>query len=143
MGPWQHNIEMMLLGKYYQNGAYRPWMTVDVRDDAACHIALLESDKVSNGERYIAWSTDMRNVEDICASIARLLPELGFIPSEVIDPFPERIQAREEEFRKVWQGCDLRNEKIKSIFPIAFRSLDDSIRDCAESLLSVAGVEVK
>ena len=34
MGPWQHNIEMMLLGKYYQNGAYRPWMTVDVRDDA-------------------------------------------------------------------------------------------------------------
>lgn len=143
MGPWQHNIEMMLLGKYYQNGAYRPWMTVDVRDDAACHIALLESDKVSNGERYIAWSTDMRNVEDICASIARLLPELGFVPSDVIDPFPERIQAREEEFRKVWQGCDLRNEKIKSIFPIEFRSLDDSIRDCAESLLCVAGIEVK
>ena len=24
----------MLLGKYYQNGGYRPWMTVDVRDDA-------------------------------------------------------------------------------------------------------------
>ena len=37
-GPWQHNIEMMLLGKYYQNGVYRPWMTVDVRDDAECHI---------------------------------------------------------------------------------------------------------
>ena len=64
MGPWQHNIEMMLdpdstpLGGYPQNGAYRPWMTVDVRDDAACHVALLESVKVKTGERYIAWSTD-------------------------------------------------------------------------------------
>jgi nucleoside-diphosphate-sugar epimerase len=42
-GPWQHNIEMMLLGEYFQNDAYRPWMTVDVRDDAECHIGLLES----------------------------------------------------------------------------------------------------
>lgn len=64
MGPWQHNIEMMLdpdstpLGGYPQNGAYRPWMTVDVRDDAACHVALLESVKIKTGERYIAWSTD-------------------------------------------------------------------------------------
>ena len=73
MGPWQHNIEMMLLGKYYQNGAYRPWMIVDVRDDADCHIGLLESTEVHNGERYIAWSTETRNVEDICADIDRLL----------------------------------------------------------------------
>ncbi|MFB3104359.1 MAG: NAD-dependent epimerase/dehydratase family protein, partial [Pseudomonadales bacterium] len=54
MGPWQHNIEMMLLGQYDQNLAYRPWMTVDVRDDAECHIRLLESAHVSSGERYIA-----------------------------------------------------------------------------------------
>jgi hypothetical protein len=66
MGPWQHNIEMMLLGKYYQTGAYRPWMTVDVRDDAECHIRLLENVNVKNGERYIAWSTDRRDVEDVC-----------------------------------------------------------------------------
>ena len=64
MGPWQHNIEMMLdpdatpLGGYPQNGAYRPWMTVDVRDDAACHVALLESVRIKTGERYIAWSCD-------------------------------------------------------------------------------------
>ena len=68
---------MMLLGKYFQNPAYRPWMTVDVRDDAECHIRLLENVSVQNGDRYIAWSTDTRNVEDICASIDRLLPELG------------------------------------------------------------------
>ena len=47
-------------------GPYRPWMTVDVRDDAACHIGLLESESVANGERYIAWSTETRNYEDIC-----------------------------------------------------------------------------
>jgi len=143
MGPWQHNIETMLLGKYFQNGAYRPWMTVDVRDDAECHIGLLESVAVSNGERYIAWSTDKRNVEDICASIDRLLPELGHDTPEVTDDFPERIQAREEELRKVWAGVELRNDRIRSVVPITFRPLDESIRDCVESLMTVAKVKPK
>lgn len=140
-GPWQHNIETMLLGKYYQNGVYRPWMTVDVRDNAASHIGLLESVDVKNGERYIAWSTDARNVEDICADIDRLLPELGHATPDVIDPFPERVQAREAEFRAIWAGCDLRNDRIRAVTDVTFRPLDESIRDCVESLLSVAKVK--
>jgi len=139
-GPWQHNIETMLLGKYYQNGAYRPWMTVDVRDDAECHIGLLESTEVQNGERYIAWSTDRRNVEDICADIDRLLPEIDHAGAELVDPFPERVQAREAELRRVWAGCELRNDRIKARLGVSFRPLDDSIRDCVESLISVGGV---
>ena len=79
MGPWQHNIEMSAppqpaarslrtkelsrvfcavldpdatpLGGYPQSGAYRPWMPVDVRDDAFCHVSMLESTKVKTGER--------------------------------------------------------------------------------------------
>ncbi len=141
MGPWQHNIESMLLGKYYQNGAYRPWMTVDVRDDAACHIGVLCSTEVSNGERYIAWSTDVRRVEDICADINRLLPELRHATPEVTDPFPERIREREQELRGVWAKAELRNDRIRQLLGIEFRPLDDSIRDCVESLLSVGGVE--
>ncbi|MEM7216975.1 MAG: NAD-dependent epimerase/dehydratase family protein [Pseudomonadota bacterium] len=140
-GPWQHNIETMLIGKYYQNGAYRPWMTVDVRDDALCHLRLLESTEVANGERYIAWSTDMRNVEDICADIDRLLPELRHATPAVTDPFPERIQAREAELRGIWAGCELRNERMRRATGVQFRPLDESIRDCVESLISVAGVE--
>jgi nucleoside-diphosphate-sugar epimerase len=141
MGPWQHLIEMMLLGECHQTGAYRPWMTVDVRDDADCHIGLLESVQVRNGERYIAWSTDTRNVEDICASIDRLLPELGHDTPAVSDPFPERIRAREAEMRAIWAQCDLRNDRIRAVVPIEFRSLDESIRDCVESLLAVARVK--
>lgn len=143
MGPWQHNIETMLLGEYYQNGAYRPWMTVDVRDDAECHIQLLESVYVNNGERYIAWSTETRNVEDICASIDRLLPELRHDTPAVTDPFPDRIKAREAELRAVWAGCELRNDRIRAVTDVEFRTLDISIRDCVESLVSVAGVKVK
>ncbi len=143
MGPWQHIIEMMLLGEYYQTGVYRPWMTVDVRDDAASHIGLLESDKVKNGERYIAWSTDTRNVEDICASIDRLLPELGHDAPDVTDVFPERIQAREAEMRAIWAGCELRNDRIRSVTSVTFRPLDTSVRDCVESLLAVAKVQPK
>lgn len=141
MGPWQHNIENMLLGHYEQNGAYRPWMTVDVRDDADCHIGLLESAQVRNGERYIAWSTDTRNVEDICSSIDRLLPELGHATPAVTDSFPDRIKAREAEMRRIWASCELRNERIRAVVPITFRSLDESIRDCVESLLTVAKVK--
>lgn len=141
MGPWQHNIEMMLLGQYYQNDAYRPWMHVDVRDDAECHIRLLESAEVRNGERYIAWSTETRNVEDVCASIDRLLPELGHDTPDVTDPFPERIQAREAELRSIWAGCELRNERIRKVTGMTFRTFDESIRDCVESLLTVANVQ--
>lgn len=139
-GAWQHIIEGMLLGKYYQTGAYRPWMTVDVRDTAECHIRLLETSKVSNGERYIAWSAERRNVEDVCASIDRLLPELNFDAPTVTDPFPERIQAREAELRGIWAQCELRNERMRETTGIEFRTLDESIRDCVESLISVAGI---
>ncbi len=143
MGPWQHLIEGMLEGHCRQTDVYRPWMTVDVRDDAECHIGLLESADVWNGERYIAWSTDTRNVEDICADIDRLLPEIGHDTPPVTDPFPERIQAREAEFRAIWALGDLRNDRIRAVTGVTFRPLDDSIRDCVESLLSVAKVQPK
>ena len=143
MGPWQHIIEKMLLGKYEQTGAYCPWMTVDVRDDADCHIGLLESVDVKNAERYIAWSTDTRNVEDICASIDRLLPELGHDAPSVTDDFPDRIKAREKELRAVWAGLELRNDRVRAVTGVKFRTLDESIRDCVESLLSVAKVKPK
>lgn len=142
-GPWQHNIETMLLGEYTQNviGAYRAWYTVDVRDVAEAHIRLLENGEVENGQRFIAWSTDTRNVEDVCASIDRLLPELGFAGAKLVDPLPEKIQAKEAEFRAIWGGCDLRNDRIRAALGMEFRPLDVSIRDCVESLLSVAKVE--
>ena len=142
-GPWQHIIEGMLEGHYEQTGAYRPWMTVDVRDDAECHIRLLESSNVKNGERYIAWSADKRNVEDVCSAIARLLPELNHDTPAVTDPFPDRIKAREAELRGIWAGAELRNERMRAATGVEFRPLDDSIRDCVESLIAVAGVKVK
>jgi nucleoside-diphosphate-sugar epimerase len=143
MGPWQSLIAKMLEGTCEQNGVYRPWMTVDVRDDAECHARLLESTEASNGERYIAWSTDKRNVEDICADIDRLLPELNHATPPVTDPFPERIRARESEFRRIWALGDLRNDRMRAATGVAFRPLDDSLRDCVESLIAVAGVQVK
>ena len=133
----------MLLGKYSQNviGAYRAWFTVDVRDVAEAHIRMLESVNVQNGDRYIAWSTETRNVEDVCASIDRLLPELGFAGAELIDPLPESVQAKEAQFRAIWGGCELRNDRICETLGMAFRPLDVSIRDCVETLISVGGVE--
>lgn len=141
-GPWQHHIETMLLGKYSQNvmGAYRAWFTVDVRDVAEAHIRMLESVNVYNGERFIAWSTETRDVEDICASIDRLLPELGFAGAELVDPLPDKVKAKEAEFRAIWRGCELRNDRIREALDMEFRPLDVSIRDCVESLICVGKV---
>ncbi len=142
-GPWQHLVQRMVEGRceiFQGTGPYRPWMTVDVRDDAACHVGLLESDRVANGERYIAWSTETRTYEDICATIDRVLPELRHDPGPMVDASPDRWKAREAEFRAIWAGCELRNDRIRAALPITFRPLDDSIRDCVESLLAVGGV---
>lgn len=143
VGPWQHHIETMLLGKYVQNvmGAYRPWFTVDVRDVAEAHIRMLTSVEVRNGERYIAWSTETRKVEDVCASIDRLIPELGFAGATLVDPLPDKVKEKEAEFRAIWGGCELRNDRIKATLDMEFRTLDVSIRDCVESLISVGEVE--
>ena len=142
-GPWQHNIELMLKGSCTQTQAYRPWMTVDVRDDAECHIRLLESVDVHNGERFIAWSTDAVPVEEINAGIDRLLPEIRHATPEVVDPHPEHVQKREEELRGIWAGCELRNDRMRAATGIEFRPFDESLRDCVESLLAVAKVEPK
>jgi nucleoside-diphosphate-sugar epimerase len=140
---WQGLIAGMLGGSYTQTAAYRPWMPVDVRDDAACHVGLLESPLVGNGERFLAWSAERRNAEDICADIDRLLPELRHDAPSISDPFPDRVRARETELRSIWAGCELRNDRIRAVAPITFRPMDTSIRDCVESLISVAGVPVR
>lgn len=142
-GPWQSQIAGMLAGRYPQNDAYRPWMTVDVRDTAEAHIRLLESAAVRNRERYLACSTDKRNAEDVCAAIARLLPELNHDTPATTDAFPDRIKAREAELRAIWAGTELRNDRIRAATGMSFRPLDDSIRDCVESLIAVGGVTVK
>ena len=118
-------------------------MTVDVRDDADCHITLAESVRVRNGQRYLACSTDKRNAENICADIDRLLPELCHQTTAPVDRFPDRVKAREAEFRAIWAGTEIRNDRIRAFAPITFRPLDESIRDCVESLLSIARVEAK
>jgi nucleoside-diphosphate-sugar epimerase len=142
-GPWQSQIAGMLKGEYPQNGVYRPWMTVDVRDDAEAHVNLFDSTDVTNGERFLAWSTDARNCEDICADIGRLLPELNHEATAPIDTFPDRIKEREAEFRRIWALADLRNDAIRAATGVSFRPLDESIRDCVESLLSIAKVKVR
>jgi len=142
-GPWQSLIARMLTGEYPQTLVYRPWMTVDARDTASAHIGLLESLSVKNGERYIAVSGDKRNAEDVCASISRLLPELNFAGATLTDPWSERIKAREVEFRAIWAGTELRNDRIRAATGVTFRPLDDSIRDCVESLIAIGKVEVK
>lgn len=146
MGPWQHLIELMLRGKPINPkigpglSAFRPWNIVDVRDDALSHIGLLESVRVRNGERYISWSTERFTPEEICQRITELLPEMGFVPSKDVVKYSENARKREDYFRGVWRRIDLRNDRIRDATGVTFRPFDESLRDCVESLLTVAKV---
>ena len=97
--------------------------------------------------RYIAWSTEKQPPEQICASIDRLLPELNHYGGTLIEDgrtgFPDKIKAREEEFRGNWAQTDLRNDRMCELVGITFRPFDESLRDCVESLISVGEVQVK
>ena len=120
---------------------YRPWHTVDVRDTAACHIGLLESVEVQNGERYIAFSTDQIHLEDVCERIDRLLPELGYAAPDLTEDLDEAGLERRERRRGVYAGTQMRNDRMRATVGIEFRDLDDSLRDMAESLITVGEVK--
>lgn len=141
-GPWQGLMKRMLLGEC--NPAvhgYRPWHTVDVRDTAAVQIAILESVMVKNGERYIAYNAERIDVEEVCARIDHLLPELGYATPDTTEDLDEAGLARRKERRAVYFGTDLRNDRTRALFGIDYRDLNDSLRDMAESLISVGEVE--
>jgi hypothetical protein len=69
-----------------------------------------------------------------------VLPELHHDPGPIVDRSSERWKEREREFRAIWAGLQLRNDRIRAAVPITFRPLDDSIRDCVESLMAIAQV---
>ena len=106
-GPWQHLIERMLEGRceiFQGTGPYRPWMTVDVRDDAASHVGLLESDSRSPTASATSPGRRRPALRGHRPSIDRVLPELHHDPGEIADNSPDRWKEREAEFRSIWAG---------------------------------------
>ena len=121
--------------------------------------------------RQIAWSTDTPNVEEIARLASSLLPEAGIKigPGPLLQGNPTLggapDPAEEEGLRAIWAGCTLRNDRmiaatvsrtnIAGIWVaffsrcqryscgqgVTFRPLEESVRDCVESLMSIGGVE--
>ena len=91
-------------------------------------------------DRYIAFNAERIDVEEVCARIDRLLPELGYATPDVTEDLDEEGLARKSERKAVYAGTDLRNDRTRAL-GITYRDLDDSLRDMAESLISVGEVE--
>ena len=92
-------------GDYEQNWVYRPWFPVDVRDNALCHIRMLESTKVKNGERYIAGRPRLGMSSPYAHASMNYFPRLNF-RSEPREVHPERLQTRESRYRGLWRAAD-------------------------------------
>ncbi len=140
-GPWQGLMKKMLRGECDPSvHGYRPWHTVDVRDTAALHVAILESVAVHNGDRYIAFNGHRIDIEDVCLRIDHLLPELGYATPNVSEDLDEKGLERRSHLRKLYAGTDLRNDRSRAL-GINYRELNTSLRDMAESLITVGKVE--
>jgi len=140
-GPWQGLMKKMLQGEC--NPAvhgYRPWHTVDVRDTAAVQIALLESVMVKNGERYIAFNTHKIHLDEVCTRIDQLLPELGYATPDLSEDLDEEGLAKRARSQATYAATDLRNDRTVAL-GITYRDINDSLRDMAESLISVGEVD--
>jgi len=155
--PWHCNIACIIEGSEFpQNFEYRPWWTVDVRDTAEAHVRLLESpnavfdSEACHGNRYLVCSTASIKVEDIGSTILKLLPEARLaidksaVPVDEFGPaYLASVKATEAEVRQIWSACSLQNHKICKAVGMAFRPMEESFRDCVESLITVAGVQPK
>lgn len=153
--PWHCTIaEILTKGTFRQSYGFRPWWTVDVRDTAEVHVRLLESSVAAGKQdtghscRYFVCSTESIKVEEIGSSIASSLSQacldmndLQVYGSKTEEEFLCSLGMTVEDARKIWAGCILCNEKVCTTLGVTFRRLEDSLRDCAESLISVAGVK--
>ena len=69
-----------------------------------------------------------------------MLPELGYATPDLSEDLDEESLRKARERRAIYWGTDLRNDRIRALLNITFRPLDDSLRDCIESLLTVGRV---
>ena len=113
-------------------------MQAELDDTQAADVAVVRDRKVTHA---VGFPADL--AEEICARINRVLPELRHDTPPVTDPAPDRIKAREAELRAIWAGCELRNDRIRAVTAVTFRPFDETLRDCVESLVSVAKVQMK
>mmetsp|Transcript_141300 Transcript_141300/g.451616 ORF Transcript_141300/g.451616 Transcript_141300/m.451616 type:complete len:356 (-) Transcript_141300:51-1118(-) len=145
--PWQAIVARILAGREFpQTFQYRPLWVVDVRDTAAAHLRLLECDGMRAGSRFLAFSGESICVEDIGDRLVALFPELGLTPSRqpaAAGAADAGEAEAEAQAREIWAQCEVRNDKIRNELGLTFRSLDDTLKECAESLLSIAGVRPK
>ena len=74
------------------------------RDDALCHVRLLESVHVGNGERYIAWSTETATVEEIEQLVGSVVPEAGIAAATSPRPGLHHFPNREQQLHTVAHG---------------------------------------
>ena len=119
---------------------YRPWSPVDVRDCARGHVRLLQSLTAKSGERYIAWLAEQYTLEYISTRIGELFPELGYEPPAPTED-PNAIPGKKEELEDIWlRKTTMKNDRMRGQ-GVVFRPFDESLRDCVESLISVAGVK--
>jgi nucleoside-diphosphate-sugar epimerase len=141
-GIFNSYVARMMQGKVVGTLAvYHPMWSVDVRDTAEGHVLLLENAEVQSGERFLLWSTNKLQIEDLVSMVGGLFPAAGFdTTAEVVDKESDDVKKNKAYFTAVWAGVQLRNDGARRI-GAHFRPFEATLRDTAESLVAICGVQ--
>eukprot|EP00930_Biecheleria_cincta_P087912 TRINITY_DN77153_c0_g1_i1.p1 TRINITY_DN77153_c0_g1~~TRINITY_DN77153_c0_g1_i1.p1 ORF type:complete len:411 (+),score=57.15 TRINITY_DN77153_c0_g1_i1:52-1233(+) len=135
---WQGKIAGIMQGRpAEQEPLGRPWIVVDVRDVAEAEIRLAESGTVESGSRFLVSSGDKILPEDIGKRIMELFPSYDCATTVAPAPGSKKGVVRNHP---VWMRIHHRHDLIALAVGLQFRSWDDTLRACVESLTDIGSV---
>jgi hypothetical protein len=119
---------------------------VDARDCAEAQVRLAEDTRIrpfthADGGKYLLCSTDRVFITDLAARLQWLHPEL-VVDTEVAakDSNPSYMfQSKADDLIRFSLVMD--NSKVRAATGLAFRPLDESLRDTVASLHAVGGLQ--
>ncbi|OUX37205.1 MAG: hypothetical protein CBE21_09750 [Proteobacteria bacterium TMED261] len=140
VGSWQWYLGRLLGGKVCKRGYQHLWNIVDVRDVAESQALMLESTLCKNGDRYQLSATD----SDGELSVLQIKAHLeALYPGYQIGGPPEEIHAIIEKHGQVFQSPLAHCDKARTELGLQTHPIQDTLRDTAESLMTLGLVQAK
>jgi hypothetical protein len=139
---WQGRVGKLAEGESPQQetrnlGIPRPWMTVDVRDVAKAQVLLADASTVQSGSRFLLCNATKIWPEDIGKHINGLYPMFAAATD---------VQACDDEHplqlvSPVWESVQVKNDRVREVSCISFRTFQDTLKDTVDSLITLGGLK--
>ncbi|MEM7078582.1 MAG: NAD-dependent epimerase/dehydratase family protein [Pseudomonadota bacterium] len=140
VGSWQWYMGRMLAGKVCKRGWQHLWNIVDVRDVAAAHVLLMESEVASNGDRYQLSATDETGEIDVPTLQAHLQT---LFPDYDVAGGPPELAAMLEKHGQVFQAPLAHCDKARRDLGLQTHNVMDTLQATGQTMIDLGLVTPK